>query len=43
MAQDLDGQAEAFRTRPLDVGPYTIVAADPLVGSIGAAIPTQAP
>jgi hypothetical protein len=28
MAKDLDAQAEAFRTRPLDGGPYTFVAAD---------------
>ncbi|MGG5753930.1 IS256 family transposase [Zafaria sp. Z1313] len=31
MAQDLDTQVEAFRTRPLDAGPYTFVAADALV------------
>src|SRR5215469_1924777 len=31
MAKDLDGQVEAFRTRPLDAGPYTFVAADALV------------
>ncbi len=30
MAADLDGQVEAFRTRPLDNGPYTFVAADAL-------------
>jgi putative transposase len=28
MAKDLDAQVEAFRTRPLDAGPYTFVAAD---------------
>lgn len=28
MAADLDAQVEAFRTRPLDAGPYTFVAAD---------------
>jgi hypothetical protein len=28
MAADLDAQVEAFRTRPLDQGPYTFVAAD---------------
>jgi transposase-like protein len=28
MAKDLDGQVDAFRTRPLDAGPYTFVAAD---------------
>jgi len=31
MARDLDGQEEAFRTRPLDAGQYTFVAADALV------------
>jgi hypothetical protein len=31
MAKDLDGQVETFRTRPLDAGPYTFVAADALV------------
>ena len=25
MARDLDGQLEAFRTRPLDAGPYTFL------------------
>jgi len=30
MAQDLDEQVAAFRTRPLDAGPYTFVAADAL-------------
>jgi len=30
MAKDLDGQVEAFRTRPLTEGPYTFVAADAL-------------
>jgi len=30
MAKDLDAQIEAFRTRPLDQGPYTFVAADAL-------------
>ena len=30
MAKDLDEQVEAFRTRPLDDGPYTFVAADAL-------------
>src|SRR6187200_3066152 len=28
MAKDLNAQVEAFRTRPLDAGPYTFVAAD---------------
>ncbi len=31
MAKDLDAQVEAFRTRPLNAGPYTFVAADALV------------
>ena len=31
MALDLDTAVEAFRTRPLDQGPYTFVAADALV------------
>lgn len=31
MAADLDEQVEAFRTRPLDGGPYAFVAADALV------------
>ncbi|MGV9540169.1 IS256 family transposase [Nocardia beijingensis] len=31
MGRDLDAQVEAFRTRPLDQGPYTFVAADALV------------
>ena len=31
MARDLDAQVEQFRTRPLDQGPYTFVAADALV------------
>ncbi|MFN8185212.1 MAG: IS256 family transposase [Candidatus Nanopelagicales bacterium] len=30
MASELDEQVEAFRTRPLDAGPYTFVAADAL-------------
>jgi putative transposase len=30
MAADLDAQVEAFRTRPLDAGPYTSLAADAL-------------
>ncbi len=30
MARDLDEQVTAFRTRPLDAGPYTFVAADAL-------------
>ena len=30
MAKDLDAQVEAFRTRPLDAGPYTFIAADAL-------------
>ena len=31
MARELDVQVEQFRTRPLDAGPYTFVAADALV------------
>lgn len=31
MAKDLDAQVEAFRSRPLDAGPYTFIAADALV------------
>ncbi len=31
MAKDLDTQVAAFRTRPLDAGPYTFLAADALV------------
>ena len=30
MAKELDAQVESFRTRPLDAGPYTFVAADAL-------------
>jgi len=30
MARDLDEQVIAFRTRPLDAGPYSFVAADAL-------------
>jgi transposase-like protein len=31
MAKELDAQVESFRSRPLDAGPYTFVAADALV------------
>ena len=31
MAKKLDAAVEAFRTRPLDAGPYTFMAADALV------------
>jgi putative transposase len=31
MAKDLDAQVAAFRSRPLDAGPYTFLAADALV------------
>jgi putative transposase len=31
MAKSLDAQVEAFRTRPLDAGPYTFLAVDALV------------
>jgi hypothetical protein len=34
MAKDLDAQVEAFRTRPLDAGPYTFVAADALTMNV---------
>jgi Transposase, Mutator family len=30
MAKDLNAQVKAFRTRPLDAGPYTFLAADTL-------------
>ena len=35
MAKELDTAVEAFRTRPLDAGPYTFVAADALVLKVG--------
>lgn len=35
MAKDADEQVEAFRTRPLDAGPYTFVAADALMLKVG--------
>jgi putative transposase len=31
MAKELDAAVDAFRTRPLDAGPYTFMAADALV------------
>jgi hypothetical protein len=31
MAKELDEHVESFRSRPLDAGPYTFVAADALV------------
>jgi len=31
MAKDLDAQVDGFRTRPLDAGPYTFLAADALM------------
>jgi transposase-like protein len=31
MAKELDAQVESFRSRPLDAGPYTFIAADALV------------
>ena len=37
MAKDLDEQVAAFRTRPLNEGPYLFVAADALVGIRSAA------
>jgi hypothetical protein len=33
-AKELDTAVEAFRTRPLDAGPYTFVAADALVQKV---------
>jgi putative transposase len=35
MARELDEQVESFRTRPLDAGPYTFLAADALVLKVG--------
>jgi transposase-like protein len=34
MAADLDAQVADIRTRPLDAGPYTFVAADALVPKV---------
>jgi putative transposase len=34
MARELDGQVEAFRTRPLDAGPYTFCWADALTQKV---------
>ena len=31
MAKELDEHVESFRTRPMDAGPYTFIAADALV------------
>ena len=45
MATELDEQVEAFRTRPLDAGPYTFVAADALtmkVREAGRVVPVHA-
>ena len=45
MAKDLDEQVEAFRSRPLDQGPYTFVAADALVLKVregGRVVPVHA-
>ncbi|GGA00760.1 IS256 family transposase [Nesterenkonia alkaliphila] len=45
MASELDEQVEAFRTRPLDAGPYTFVAADALVLKVreaGRVVPVHA-
>ena len=45
MAKDLDEQVESFRTRPLDAGPYTFVAADTLVLKVregGRVVPVHA-
>lgn len=35
MARDLDAQVAAFRSRPLDAGPYLFLAADALVLKVG--------
>ena len=43
MAADLDEAVEAFRTRPLDAGPYTFVAADALVTSLATSHAGTAP
>jgi putative transposase len=45
MARDLDEHVESFRTRPLDAGPYTFVAADALVLKVregGRVVPVHA-
>ena len=45
MAKELDAAVEAFRTRPLDAGPYTFVAADALVLKVregGRVVPVHA-
>ena len=45
MARELDEQVESFRTRPLDAGPYTFVAADALVLKVregGRVVPVHA-
>ena len=45
MASELDEQVEAFRTRPLDAGPYTFLAADALVLKVreaGRVVPVHA-
>ena len=45
MSKDLDAQVEAFRTRPLDAGPYRFVAADALVLKVregGRVVPVHA-
>ncbi len=41
MARDLDAQVEAFRTRPLDAGPYTFLAALTARGPSGVALVTS--
>ena len=45
MARELDEQVESFRSRPLDAGPYTFVAADALVLKVregGRVVPVHA-
>ena len=45
MARELDEHVESFRTRPLDAGPYTFVAADALVLKVregGRVVPVHA-
>ena len=45
MARELDEQVESFRSRPLDAGPYTFIAADALVLKVregGQVVPVHA-
>ena len=41
MAAELDEAVSAFRSRPLDAGPYTFVAADALVLKVRGAVTTS--